>query len=61
MTFTLEELKEYIIEHYDPDELLEILDLSTEDLVEAFEDKIIEQRWKFDGYKENDDEEEIQY
>lgn len=56
MTFTLEELKEYIIEHYDPDEFIEILDISTEELVEAFEDLIILKRYKFDEEEEYSDE-----
>lgn len=40
MTLTLEELKELLIERVDPDLLLEELGLSTEDLVDRFEDKI---------------------
>lgn len=48
MTYTLEELKEYINAHFDPDELIELLDINTEQLVEAFEDLIIEKRYKFD-------------
>ncbi len=55
MTFTLEELKEYIVEHYDPDEFIDILDISTEELVEAFEDLIILKRYKFDEEGEFDD------
>lgn len=56
MTFTLEELKEYIIEHYDPDEFIEILDISTAELVEALEDLIILKRYKFDEEEECSDE-----
>lgn len=37
---TLEELKELLKERVDPDLLLEELGLSTEDLVDRFEDKI---------------------
>lgn len=55
MTFTLEELKEYIVEHYDPDEFVDILGISTEELVEAFEDLIILKRYKFDEEGEFDD------
>lgn len=40
MSLTLEELKELLKERVDPDLLLEELDLSTEELVDRFEDKI---------------------
>lgn len=38
----LEEIKEMIIERYDPEYVCEALNISTEDLVNAFEDKIIQ-------------------
>jgi NAD(P)-dependent dehydrogenase (short-subunit alcohol dehydrogenase family) len=44
MTMTLEELCELLKERVDPDLLLEELDISTEELVDRFEDKI-EQRF----------------
>lgn len=37
---TLEELKEQLAERHDPDVLLEILDIDSSELVEAFHDKI---------------------
>lgn len=40
--FTLEELKEKIVETYDPDLLVEVLDLKTEELVEILSDFIEE-------------------
>jgi len=58
MTYTLEELKELIAERYDPDEFVDMLDISTEMLVEAFEDLIIEKREKFNGYEEESDSDE---
>lgn len=48
MTLTLEEKKERIIKLYDPDDVLEALELSTEDLVDAFEDKVVEKWFKFE-------------
>lgn len=39
---TLVELKERIVDHIDPDTLLELLDISMEDLVEALSDHIEE-------------------
>ncbi len=41
MSLTLAELKEKLAERYDPELLLEILEISSEDIVEAFEDKIL--------------------
>lgn len=40
MARTLEELKELLKERVDPDLLLEELSISTEELVDRFEDKI---------------------
>ena len=40
---TIEELKERIVDHLDPDDFLEVLDIGIEELVEAFTDKIEEQ------------------
>ena len=48
MVYTLEELKERLVAQYDPDEIVELLDLSTEQIVEAFEDLVIKYRYKFD-------------
>ena len=48
MVYTLEELKERLVDQYDPDEIVELLDLSTEQIVEAFEDLVIKYRYKFD-------------
>lgn len=40
--YTLEELKELLKERVDPDTLVDALSLSTEEIVEAFEDRIME-------------------
>ena len=40
MALTLEELKQLLKERVDPDLLLEELNISTEELVDRFEDKI---------------------
>lgn len=42
MSRTIEELKEYISHNVDEVNLLELLNLTSEDLVEAFHDKIEE-------------------
>ncbi len=44
---TLEELKERIIQNYDPDLIVEILEISTEELLNVFEDKLVENTSKF--------------
>lgn len=40
-TLTLEELKERIIDEYDPDLVVEALEITTEELLEHFEDKLL--------------------
>lgn len=42
MTMTLEELKDYIAHNVDEVDVLELLNISAEDLVDAFEDKVDE-------------------
>lgn len=42
MTITLADLKQRILDRVDPDRLLELLNLNTEQLVAAFEDEIEE-------------------
>lgn len=49
----LELLKDYVIDNFDPDDVVDALQISTEELVEAFPDKLE----KF-GYKFIDTEEE---
>jgi len=44
MELTLEELKEKIIQQWPEESFLEDLGLTTEDLVEAFEDRILANR-----------------
>lgn len=42
MTITLADLKQRILDRVDPDRLLDLLNLNTEQLVAAFEDEIEE-------------------
>lgn len=42
MTITLSDLKQRILDRVDPDRLLDLLNLNTEQLVAAFEDEIEE-------------------
>ncbi len=39
---TLTELKDRIIQEYDPDLLVEVLEITSEELLERFEDKVLE-------------------
>ena len=41
MSLTLEEMKERLTKMYDPDDLLEVFQITTEDLLNRFEDRLI--------------------
>ena len=47
MTFTFEELKEEIIRDYDVDLVCEALEITVEQLMDSFEDKLMIYRYKF--------------
>ena len=53
MSHTLEELKEAVARDYDAVLVVESLDISVEDLLDAFEDRLIRNR---DMFTEDDDE-----
>lgn len=53
------DLKQHVIDNYDPDDVLEALDLSTKELVEAFEDKLEMYEYKFIEYHPDGLEEEV--
>ena len=48
MTLTFEEIIERIITRYDPDVVVDILELSTESLLRAFPDEVEEKISSFD-------------
>lgn len=54
MSLTLHELKEKMLERYDPDLLVEILEISAEELLEAFEDKLIDRFTKLEEELDNE-------
>ena len=60
MSLTLEEIKEKLLKFYDPDDLLEALEITSEELIDRFEDKLINRLEKFaeelEGEEENEDE-----
>jgi len=58
MSLTLEEIKERLLKAYDPDDLLEALEITSEQLLDRFEDKLIN---RLDEFEEELEDEEIEY
>ena len=55
MSRTFHELKELIIRQYDPDDIVDILGLSSEELLDSFEEKVIQYQHRFDIDEEDKD------
>ena len=53
---TLDELMEKIADHYDPDLIVDILEITSEELMIHFDDKVADMRYKFIDMEEEDDE-----
>ena len=47
MAMTTEELKQKVILEFDPDDILDALEISSEDLLDRFEDRLIDKAYKF--------------
>jgi hypothetical protein len=58
MSLTLEEVKERLLKTFDPDDLLEALQITSEQLLERFEDKLIN---RLDVFEQELEEEEHEY
>jgi len=58
MSLTLEEIKERLLRLYDPDDLLEALQISSEEILDRFEDKLIR---RLDEFQEDLEEEPYEY
>jgi hypothetical protein len=58
MSLTLEEIKERLLKTMDPDDLLEALQITSEQLLERFEDKLIN---RLDVFEQELEEEENEY
>ena len=54
MSLTLDEIKERLLQTYDPDDLLEALQISSEEILDRFEDKLLR---KLDCFQEELEEE----
>ena len=60
MILTPQELADRVAQNYDPDLIVEILDLSSKQILDAFMDEFIEKREKFyddDEHEETDEKE----
>lgn len=58
MSLTLEEIKERLLKTFDPDDLLEALQITSEQLLDRFEDKLIN---KLDVFEEELEDEKNVY
>ena len=54
MSLTLDEIKERLLHQYDPDDLLEALQISSEEILDRFEDKLLIKLDKFTAELEED-------
>ena len=52
---TMEEIKERLLQRYDPEDLVEALDLSSTELLDRFEDKLINRLESFEEEQLQDD------
>jgi hypothetical protein len=58
MSLTLDEIKERLLHIYDPDDLLEALQISSEEILDRFEDKLLR---KLDEFQEDLEEETYEH
>jgi|TARA_E500000305_G_C3880068_1_gene169290 hypothetical protein len=58
MSLTLEEVKERLLKTFDPDDLLEALQITSEQILDRFEDKLIN---RLDVFEQELEEEENEY
>ena len=58
MSLTLEEVKERLLETLDPDDLLEALQITSEEILDRFEDKLIN---RLDVFEQELEEEKNEY
>jgi hypothetical protein len=58
MSLTLEEIKERLLKTLDPDDLLEALQITSEEMLDRFEDKLIN---RLDVFEEELEDEENEY
>jgi len=56
MSLTLEEIKERLLKTYDPEDFLEALNITSEELLDRFEDKLINRLDDFEEELEVEEE-----
>jgi hypothetical protein len=61
MSLTLEEIKDRLLRLYDPDDLLEALQISSEELLDRFEDKLLKRLEEFHEELEEEENYEEQW
>lgn len=61
MSLTLEEIKEKLLDTYDADDFLEALEITSEELLDRFEDKLINRLDKFEEELTDEEEDEDEY
>ena len=58
MSLTLEEIKKRLLDTYDADDFLEALEITSEELLDRFEDKLINRLDKFEEELTDEEEDE---
>ena len=61
MSLTMDEIKERILRVYDPYDLVEALEISADELMDRFEDKLINRLDRFEEELEDEEEDENEY
>ena len=61
MSLTLEEIKKRLLDTYDADDFLEALEITSEELLDRFEDKLINRLDKFEEELTDEEEDEDEY
>ena len=61
MSLTMEEIKERLLRDYDPEDFVEALEITSEELLDRFEDKLINRLEKFAEELEDEEENEDEY
>ena len=61
MSLTMEEIKERLLRDYDPEDFVEALEITSEELLDRFEDKLINKIEEFAEELEGEEEDEDEY
>ena len=61
MSRTIDEIKEFIGARFDPDDLIEIFEISSEEILDRFEDRVLQYGYKFEEQMEEECDEFGQY